>query len=580
MQTLEASPNRSHSDAIEPRAIGRLAVLRNQDFILGMILVLSMTAILYTVVAASWPKFSRAEVFFAECAREMLKSSNYVTPLYHGKPFFDKPIFVYWLILSGFKTFGVSHLIARIPSIIGGLLAVAATGIGTALVAGALPGVLAAMALGSSFMYFSFASLCMSDMLLTLFDTMTLALLYAGTLSDKRRTFLWWLASASMGMAFLTKGPVGLVLPTISFLLYLGITRQLSLLRPVHFLIGAVTAAVVASPWFLAAYHANGAGAMQYFFLHENLERFAGSTYDSHRPVWFMLLSLLTGFAPWSVFMPLVLAGSIRKWKEGLVWPESQRELYLWLWITVVILFFSFSRGKIDYYALPAYPAAAALTAIYLGRWIVRRERPAATGGWGLAACFMVGGIISGLFLQRMVPGAGPTQWILMPATLTLTGLLMAMCMHHGQYFKAYSLVFTGVCLAAVGFSLQILPAIVNLQPVLSYVSEVRKSPAETRIGIYRTVDSWIDEVTFQTGREPIKIADNKEMIALLNGEKPALLVVPKDKFEELPAAVLVRVRILESRPFIAHSINPGFAIQSNGKLASSVPLLLVSNRE
>src|SRR5262249_18625568 len=174
----------------------------------------------------------------------------------------------------------------------------------------------------------------------------------------KRRTLLWWLASVSMGLAFLIKGPVGLVLPGLSFLLYMGITRQLSLIKPLHVLAGAATAAIVASPWFLAAYHANGAGSMQYFFVHENLERFGGQTYDSHRPIWFMFTAFLSGFAPWSVLLPLVLIGSVRKWKEGLVWPEARRELYLWLWIAVVTLFFSLSRGKIDYYELPTYPAA------------------------------------------------------------------------------------------------------------------------------------------------------------------------------------------------------------------------------
>src|SRR5262249_54179635 len=153
------------SETVPPRTETLSSLLSNHDFLLGLALILAMSAILYTVVSASWPKFSRAEVFFAECAREMLKSSNYVTPLYHGKPFFDKPILVYWLILSTFKLFGVSHIVARIPSIIAGVLTVAATGLSTALIAGTVPGLIAAMALGSSFMYFSFSSLCMSDML-------------------------------------------------------------------------------------------------------------------------------------------------------------------------------------------------------------------------------------------------------------------------------------------------------------------------------------------------------------------------------------------------------------------------------
>jgi 4-amino-4-deoxy-L-arabinose transferase-like glycosyltransferase len=556
------------------------SILRKREFLLGLSLIIILAGVLYTTIAVCWPKFSRAEVFFAECAREMLEHANLVTPLYHGKPFFDKPILIYWLILGTFKTFGISHLTARLPSICGALLTIGSTAVSTALMAGILPGLLAAMLLASAFMFFSFAALCMSDMLLTLFDTCTLCFLYAGTLTEKRRSICWWLASVSMGLAFLTKGPVGLVLPAISFLLYLALTKQIKLIKPSHVLVGGLTAAIVASPWFFAAYHANGMGAMQYFFLHENLERFAGQTYDSRRPIWFMPLSLFTGFLPWSVFLPLALVGSIKRWRAGLSLPEARTELFLWLWIATVILFFSCSRGKIDYYALPTYPAAAALVAIYLGRWIDRRERPVITGGWGLSVCFVAAGFISAYFLQKIVQNTAPTQWLLMPSALGLTGLLIALSMYHQQYFKALSLAFTGVCLAAIGFSLQILPSIVTMQPVLSYISIIKNSSPDTRIGIHRTVDSWIDEVTFQTGREPIKLSDRKEMETFLSDSRPALLIVPKDKVNDLPPELMARLRVVDSRPFIAHSLNPGFAVKSNGKLTDRMPLLIISNRE
>ncbi len=579
MQTV-LRPSRPQTTSEPQHRAAGFSIVRNRDFLIGLSLIVLLTGVLYTTIAVCWPKFSRAEVFFAECAREMLKTSNLVTPLYHGKPFFDKPILVYWLILGTFKTIGITHLAARIPSIIAALLTITTTAVSTALIAGTLPGLLSAMLLGSAFMFFSFAALCMSDMLLTLFDATTLSFLYAGTLSQKRRFAFWWLAAASMGLAFLTKGPVGLVLPAVSFLIYLALTKQLKLIKPQHVVVGGITAGILASPWFLAAYHANGMGAMQYFFLHENLERFAGSTYDSRRPIWFMFLSLFTGFLPWSVFLPLSLIGSIKKFRAGLAAPEARIELFLWLWVATVILFFSCSRGKIDYYALPTYPAAAALVSIYLGRWVNRQERPVITAGWGLSVCFIAAGFIAGYFLQRIVQDTTPTQWLLMPSALGLAGLLIALSMYHKQYFRSLALAFTGVCLAAIGFSLQILPSIVTMQPVLSYVSIIKNSSPDTRIGIHRTIDSWIDEVTFQTGREPVKLQDRQAMEKFLADPAPALVIVPKDKLTELPASLVARLRVIDSRPFISHSLNPGFAIKNNGKLTDNVPLLIVSNHE
>jgi 4-amino-4-deoxy-L-arabinose transferase-like glycosyltransferase len=156
-------------------------------------------------------------------------------------------------------------------------------------------------------MYFSFSALCMSDMLLVMFDVLTLTCLYAGMQSEERRGLFWFLASVSLGLAFLTKGPVGIVLPVLSTLAFMTLTGQLKKLKPKYVLTGLITALLIASPWFIAAYNANGWSALVYFFVHENVQRFAGTAYDAHRPAWYTLVSLFTGFAPWSVFLPLAV---------------------------------------------------------------------------------------------------------------------------------------------------------------------------------------------------------------------------------------------------------------------------------
>src|SRR5271154_1498901 len=97
------------------------------QFVLGLIFIISLAAAAYTAVAFFWIKFSRAEVFFAECSREMMSSNNFITPLYHQHAFFDKPIFVYWLIIGMFKLLGINHLAARVPSIIASLITIAST---------------------------------------------------------------------------------------------------------------------------------------------------------------------------------------------------------------------------------------------------------------------------------------------------------------------------------------------------------------------------------------------------------------------------------------------------------------------
>ena len=89
--------------------------------------------------------------------------------------------------------------------------------------------------LASAFMYLSFSSLCMSDSFLILFDTLSLIFVFAGMRFAKDRNLCWWLAAISMGFGFLTKGPVGVVLPAVSSLIYMGMTKKLHLLKARHF---------------------------------------------------------------------------------------------------------------------------------------------------------------------------------------------------------------------------------------------------------------------------------------------------------------------------------------------------------
>ncbi len=174
------------------------------QYLFGLTLLLCLAGLAYCALALFWAKFSRAEVFFAECAREMLATSNFVTPLYHGQPFFDKPILVYWLIISMFKQFGLTHFAARLPSIVAALSTVLITAMAGSSLYGRRAGLISAAMLATSFMFLSFASLCMSDMLLVLFDLLTLVLLYLGiqSESEKGRTSFWALAAFSLGLAF------------------------------------------------------------------------------------------------------------------------------------------------------------------------------------------------------------------------------------------------------------------------------------------------------------------------------------------------------------------------------------------
>lgn len=550
----------------------------DQALRLSLVSILVLSTIVYIMLAAAWPKFSRAEVFFAECVREMFEAEALVTPLYHGTPFFDKPILTYWSIGVSYWLFGVSHLSARIPSILAALLTTILTAWATKQVFGMRSAVFAAMVLSSSFMYLSFANLCMSDMSLVMFDTLSLVLLFCAVEKEKHRNICFWLGALSMGLAFLTKGPVGIVLPASAFAVYLSLAKQwhtVSFFK--HVIPSTLIMLAAALPWFMAAYRENGMGAIGYFFIRENLQRFAASTYDTHKPFYFMVQSFFTGMLPWSVLLPFAAAFAIKESKSNNL--ESRTRLLLGAWIVVLILFFSFSRGKIDYYALPVFPAAAILIAAYLNQAANSTSRNAGkTIAFIFAGLLCLGGIAIAALMLNWQSDLALT--LVLSAALLVPGIFMLLALKEKKLFLAYKISFIGVCMGAMAVAGQLMPELSRMQAVLYYCPAIHAAPESTRIAVYDTLKNWIDEITFQTGKEPLALK-NEAMAALsLSAPTASLTLIPQDVYERMPQELRANLQVVESRPFIKRSLSPGYLFSQGKKLSESPQLLLVAKRK
>lgn len=517
----KSSPGNNSAIASDTKNSGERIL--TPKFISELLVILLLSAVTYGVWALFWTKFSRAEVFFAECAREMIATNNLITPLYHAQPFFDKPIFVYWLIIAMFKTFGINHFAARLPSIVASLVTIAVTALSGAFLFNKRSGLLAAFMLASSFMYMSFSSLCMSDMFLVMFDACSLAAIYAGIIWQKKRTSCWVLAALSMGFAFLTKGPVGIVLPVLSAIIFLALTQKLNAIKVKHVVLGFLIMAVVASPWFYAAYLANGPQSMVHFFIQENLQRFAGSTYDVHKPFWYTIFSFFLGFAPWSIFIPFACWSFYKGFSQEKYKISIENnfalsgQLYLWIWIIVSVGFFCFSRGKCDYYTMPSFTAAAILVAYYVQNL---------SGGLAMAA-----------------------------QALAMTFLMSVSI-----------------------FAVVVLPKINAFVPIVRYVEIIKNSPANVRVGVDEKAASWIDEILFQSGNDPQRICSSEEFSSFINKGGPILLILPEHKYKVLSPEEKSNYQIISVNRVSTHPLTPGYLIGRKGNIADDELLLVIAN--
>jgi len=282
----------------------------------------------------------------------------------------------------------------------------------------AVPLIAGGLVLATTLAFLSLARLAMSDMLLALFTTISVALAVRAFRPDPPG----WTAPAlglALGLGFLAKGPIALLVPGLAVVVLLAQRRRRPTIRLPGAMLGVLAFVLVALVWFALVHRRMGAGPLAYFFLRENLERFVGEAYDVGRPIWFYLPAYVVGGLPWSVFLPLAL---VRLLRDG---DRSVRDAtrFLASWVALVLIPLSLSRGKIDYYLLPLYPALSLL----LGRYLAGTPWRRLDRAWVRVS--LVAGAAGLAVLAARLPPA-PEEWLPSPsvrAFLLVTVALIAL---------------------------------------------------------------------------------------------------------------------------------------------------------
>jgi len=345
-----------------------------------------------------------------DVARAMVESGDWLVPRYQGNDFFDKPALTYWLMAASFRALGFTLGAGRLVSIAATLSLLLATAWLGRLLLDGRAALLGALALGTTLLVLSFSRVAMSDMLLALWCTLAMALGVAAARSPRRAATMAALG-AVLGLGFLTKGPIAVLLPGLGLVL-LAARRGEEPLRPGlrGLAAAAATFAAVGLSWFAAVARREGLGPLQYFFLQENLERFAGETYDAGRSPLFYVWTYLAAGLPWSLLFPLA------------AWRGRRRAALLLAWMALMAVPLSLSHGKIDYYLLPLLPAASLVVGRHLAAPWDEVDR-----AWARAA-------LLAFALIALVPAALeprlPTDWLPpWPAQVALIALGAAIAM-------------------------------------------------------------------------------------------------------------------------------------------------------
>lgn len=342
--------------------------------------------LVYTLGLSSFPLTERSEARYFGVAWEMVSSGDYLTPRYNGIKHFHKPPLFYWAEAASMKVLGQTEGAGRVPCAAAALATLALT----AWLA-ARPGMrcdrpwLAAAFLATSPFFWEMGRVAVTDMVVTLLVTGTLAvawrILERG--STKSDLLIFW---TLLGLNFLNKGPVGPFLVALVLLPYLIITQ--SSWRAFAPVPGLLLAAAIGLPWYFWAVSQNP-GLLAYFLKFQTVDRMVTTVHERSGPIWFYLPVLLGGFLPWSVWLPGTLRAAWRSARQQ-ERKAPNPDLYLLLWLLPPMVFFSLIGSKLPPYVLPLFPAMSLMVVRHLdARWLPAPLvvfAVAAVGGAGLSA--------------------------------------------------------------------------------------------------------------------------------------------------------------------------------------------------
>ncbi len=345
---------------------------------------------------------------YAEIAREMLVSGDFVTPRLDGLKYFEKPPLQYWASAAALAAFGQSEWAARLWAGTTGFLCVLLTYFTGCRLFGRKAGLLAAAVLGSSLLFLLVGHMNTLDMGLAFFLNLAVAgVLLANREPEQARR--WMLTTwTALALAVLSKGLVALLLPLATLLAYSLLTRDFAPWRRLHLAIGLPLLLLLTAPWHLAVSLANP-DFFHFYFIHEHFERFLTTVHGRYQPWWYFLPILAAGALPWTTVMAQALATAWRSTDAAL----AARRLLL-VWSAVVLGFFSASGSKLPPYILPMFPALALLA----GDWLARAQRRTLLIHLGLATLAAV----AALLLTTRVPGLAGKEFEKLPmASYALT---------------------------------------------------------------------------------------------------------------------------------------------------------------
>lgn len=328
----------------------------------GYLAVIILSSLLFFPFLGGVHLFDWDEINFAECAREMIATGDYLRPQIDFMPFWEKPPLFIWMQVVAMKLFGVNEFAARFPNALIGVVTLTTVyHLGRKMVNELMARWWVLLFAASWLPHFYFKT-GIIDPTFNLFIFLAFYQVYVlRTTTDKWRTAI--AAGLFLGLAALTKGPVGILVALLALGTYVVINRGLNGYKLQHLITIAIVAAIPFGGWMAITAAAHGGEYGGWFlkeFVQYQVRLFSTEDSDHGGPFIYHFVVLLVGCFPASAFLFQYIG---RRQSEV---QDTGFRKWMWILFWVVLILFSIVKTKIVHYSSLCYFPLTYLAALQL----------------------------------------------------------------------------------------------------------------------------------------------------------------------------------------------------------------------
>ncbi|WP_320047616.1 glycosyltransferase family 39 protein [uncultured Ilyobacter sp.] len=460
------------------------------------------------------------ELKYISIVTEALDKGNIFAFYNHGIPYADKPPLYFWIIMMVKNIMGSYSVPAiGIFSLLPALLILIVMSRWSSSVLDEGDQTLASGMLFTTAIFLGGGLVLRMDMLMTLFIVLALFSFYR-CYTETGKSWEPYLVWVWIFLALFTKGPLGILIPLVSIVVFLATEKKLSKINQYLPIWGFLMVVGMAATWLALVYLEGGKDYLYNLTVKQTVGRGVNS-FKHNRPFYYYFTGFLVNFLPWSLFYASTFFLGIKNRKNAGVLEKFFRTVVISTFVLLSII-----SSKLEIYLLPVYPFVTFLSMIQFRRLAKEKYWKWCTALPGLLLVLMFPGVLVAAFLDKL-PFAGNVVFYSGMILISLLGVYSLLNAIKGDFKKSSWGIIGGMLFLI--FSISLTMDDLNNEIGLRVLAEKGNNlMAETREGSYYAFNFEKAENMDVYLNEPVINIRDINILKRVSGDKNMVLFVRK----------------------------------------------------